>query len=440
MSLRSALLLALLTALPCARAERMSWLENEQIQLGVDLDRGGAITFLAAGTDGANVINNFDLGRQVQLSFYGGPVPFEANGQKPAEHWRHLGWNPIQSGDDFDNRGRVLQHENDGRRLHLVCQPLQWPLNQVPGDCTFESWLELDGAVVKARARLNNARMDRTLYPARLQELPAVYANAAFHRVVSYQGDRPFTNAPATPVPAARSGHPWSFWTGTEGWSALLNEADWGLGLITPGRVDFTGGFAGRPGPNDTRGNSTGYLAGQGLEILDANIVYEFRYELVLGSLQAIRERAAQARAQGPPTWHFGRDRQGWHHRHLGDAGWPIQDHLELRFEADDPQLFSPLTFWRAEDATHLVIEAAFSTRQTQATLFWQAHGESDFSGERSLTFPIRGDGAFHRLVVSLADHPQYRGGLVRLRLDPVGQAEPGGWLKLRRVELTKAP
>ncbi len=440
MPLRSALPLALLASLPCAHAERMSWLENAQIKLGVDLNRGGAITFLAAQADGANAINNFDLGRQVQLSFYAGPVPFEANGQKPAKHWLHLGWNPIQSGDDFDNRGQVLQHENDGRRIRLLCRPLQWPLNGVPGECTFESWLELDGAVVKARARLNNARTDRTLYPARLQELPAVYANAPFHHVVSYQGDRPFTNAPVTPVPPVTGSHPWSFWTGTEGWAALLNDKDWGLGLITPGRVHFTGGFAGQPGPNDTLGNSTGYLAGQGLEFLDANIVYEFSYELVLGPLQAIRERAAQARPQDPPFWQFQRDRQGWHHRRLRDSGWPIHDHLELHFESDDPHLLSPLTFWRAEDATHLVIEAAFLTRQTHATLFWQRHGESDFSGECSLTFPIQGDGAFHRQVLSLADHPGYRGGLIRLRLDPVGQAEPGGWLKLRRVELTRDP
>lgn len=67
----------------------------------------------------------------------------------------------------------MLAHENDGRTLHVTCRPLQWPLNNVPGDCTFDSWLELDGPVVKARARLNNARTDRTQYAARLQELPA---------------------------------------------------------------------------------------------------------------------------------------------------------------------------------------------------------------------------------------------------------------------------
>lgn len=433
------LLLAALTA--AARAETMSWLENDHLKLGVDLDRGGAITFLAAQSDGANVINNFDLGRQVQLSFFSGPVPFEAGGQKPSAHWRHIGWNPIQSGDDFDNRSRVLRHENDGRQLHIVCEPLQWPLNRVPGDCTFDTWLELDGPAIKARARLTNQRRDRTLYPARLQELPAVYANAAFHRVVSYQGARPFTGEAARPVPAATGAHPWSFWIGSEGWAALLDERDWGLGLITPGRVHFTGGFAGRPGPNDTHANSTGYLAGQGQEILDADIVYEFRYELVLGSLQTIRDRAAQARSSGPPAWTFARDRQGWHYQNATDTGWPIQNHLHVRLEADDPQLVSPYTFWQAETATHLLIEAAFApAAATQATVMWQAHGETGFSGERSLSLPVVADGAFHRHVLRLADHPEYRGSLIRLRFDPVGHGQPGAWMKLRRVALTAHP
>ena len=102
------LLLAALTA--SAWAETMSWLENADLKLGIDLERGGAITFLATQPNGTNVINNFDLGRQVQLSFFSGPVPFEADGQKPSAHWQHIGWNPIQSGDDFNNRSRVLRH------------------------------------------------------------------------------------------------------------------------------------------------------------------------------------------------------------------------------------------------------------------------------------------------------------------------------------------
>lgn len=425
---------------PFLQAERMSWLENDRLRLGVDLDRGGAITYLAAAKDGANVINNFDLGRQVQLSFFSGPVPFTANGQQPAAHWRHIGWNPIQTGDDFRNASRVLAHENDGRQIHVTCEPLQWPLNKVPGDCTFDSWLELDGAVVKARARLTNLRPDRTPYPARLQELPAVYANAAFPRVVSYTGSRPFSGDAMPPVPKPRGTHPWSFWTGTEGWAALLNDEDCGLGLVTPGRVHFTGGFAGQPGPNDTHATSTGYLAGQGQEILDHDIVYEFRYELVQGSLAEIRARAAIWRPQGPPVWTFERDRQGWHYQNASDTGWPIASFLDVRLEQDDPQLISPLTFWQAQEAPYLILEAAFHTSQKHAAVLWQAHGDTGFPPSAALSFPIVGDGQFHRQVIRLAEHPAYQGGMLRLRLDPVDRAEPGAWLRLKRLRLAASP
>lgn len=431
--------LLLLLSAP-VQAERMSWLENGHVKLGVDLDRGGAITHLASAKGGANVVNNFDLGRQVQLSFFSGPVPFEADGKKPAEHWRHIGWNPIQSGDDFKNTSQMLAHENDGRQIHVTCRPLQWPLNNVPGDCIFDSWLELEGAVVKARARLTNARTDRTQHPARLQELPAVYVNAPFHRVLSYQGARPFTGDAVTAVPRAQGRHPWTFWTGTEGWAALLDDQDCGLGLITPGRMHFTGGFAGQPGPNDTHANSTGYLAGQAQEILDHNIVYEFRYELVPGTLEDIRRRAAHWRPQAPPAWSFTQDRQGWHYQNAKDSGWPVKDHLHVTLDQDDPQLISPLTFWQAADAPYLVIEAAFQSTQKQAVAMWQPHGENGLSPSKTLPFPVTADGAFHRHVIHLAAHPEYRGGIIRLRLDPVAQAEPGAWMKLRSVKLVASP
>ncbi|MFM1769165.1 MAG: hypothetical protein RJA22_1694 [Verrucomicrobiota bacterium] len=420
-------------AVPVGR--RMSYLDNGHVRVGVDLNHGGAIVFLARAGD-SNLINSHDLGRQVQLSFYSGPVPFTADGQKPPKHWEHLGWNPVQTGDDFRNPSRVLAHTNDGRALHVRCQPMQWPLNNVPGDCTFDSWLELDGPVVKGRARLTNARQDRTPYPARQQELPAVYANGAFPRVLSYQGDRPFTGDAATPVPKPGGRHPWSFWLGTEGWTALLGPDDRGLGVISPGRIQFTGGFHGRPGPNDPAADATAYVASLATEILDPDIVYEFRYELLPGSLAEIRARAAAVRAQGLPAWQFTRDRQGWHYANALDQGWPIQDGLEVRVDRHDPQLLSPPVFWRAEDAPWVIVEAAFQTRHPKATLFWQRHGQGGPGAEDQLEFPVQNDGKLRPYAVRLADAAGYRGGMIRLRLDPAPAGQPGDTVRVRSIRL----
>ena len=183
-----------------ARATEMSVLDNGKIRLGVDLRVGGAITWLSR-SGGENVVNSHDFGRQIQLSFFSGPVPFAVGENQPALHWRHIGWNPIQAGDDFGNTSRVIEHRNDGRSIHVKLVPLQWPLRRVEGECVCESWLELDGNAVRAHARLTNARADKTQYAARDQELPAAYFNAPFHRPVSYTGDRPFTGEKIRELP-----------------------------------------------------------------------------------------------------------------------------------------------------------------------------------------------------------------------------------------------
>ena len=69
---------------------------------------GGAITYLSVSGKDENVVNSFDYGRQIQMSYYSGPVPFSVGDKQPAPHWKHLGWNPIQTGDDFHHGSRVI--------------------------------------------------------------------------------------------------------------------------------------------------------------------------------------------------------------------------------------------------------------------------------------------------------------------------------------------
>ena len=46
-------------------SERMDYLDNGIIKVGVDLDRGGSIGFLADVNNGGNVVNVHDLGRWI---------------------------------------------------------------------------------------------------------------------------------------------------------------------------------------------------------------------------------------------------------------------------------------------------------------------------------------------------------------------------------------
>jgi hypothetical protein len=423
-------------AAPPAHEAKMSWLDNGTIRVGADLELGGAITWLSRSGDQVNLINSHDWGRQVQMSFYGGPVPYSVREKQPRADWARLGWNPVQAGDTFGHRSKVLEQHNDGRVLYVKCIPMQWPLDDVPAECTMESWLELEGAVVRVKGRLVNARADRTAYSARLQELPAVYTNAPWHRIHTYSGAHPFTGELAREV-AAKPPPAWSRWTTTENWSALLDDAGWGLGVWNPGAFEFGGGFNGRAGPGGARDADCGYLAPERVEILDHDIDYTFQYELILGTLEEIRARVyAHSRAPAVTEWDFTKGRQSWIARHATDSGWRGGDALEVKWSAADPWLESPLFFRRTEDAGTLLIEAAFQTRGRSARIYWSTLEAPGMDEAHSLPIAIEGDGIMRKYTVNLRASPLYRGGLMKLRLDPAEQ--PPGSVRLRSIRLEK--
>ena len=156
--------------------DRVSYLDNGVIRLGVNLELGGAITYLSKSKSDTNLINSYDWGRQIQMSHYSGPVPFTPHGKQPKKEWAGLGWNPIQCGDCFGNRAKILEHCNNGHELYVKCIPMQWPLDNEPGECTFECWVRLKHNTAQVRSRMVNNRSDKTQYDGRGQELPAVYS------------------------------------------------------------------------------------------------------------------------------------------------------------------------------------------------------------------------------------------------------------------------
>lgn len=416
-------------------------LDNSVIRLGVDLDRGGAVTHLApsGSGDAANLVNNFDRGRQIQMSFYSGPVPYVVGEKRPVKHWEHLGWNPIQAGDDFGHGGRILDVRIDRTRheAYVRCIPLQWPLDDVPAECEFESWIRLVGPTAECRARLTNRRSDRTQYPARHQELPAVYVNGPYHRLFSYTGSAPFTDGALEQVPTSEGrGFPWKHVTATENWCALVRDDDFGLGVIHPGCYEFACGFSGPTGRGGTRDAPTGYIAPVRREILDHDATYEYRYTLVVGTLDEIR---AQAQLRSPPEprrpdYRFHHDRRHWTLTNMRDAGLPFEGEWVATYTADDPHLTGPLDFWQATDAPKFYITAGFRQSADQARLYWRRHGQSGFSEACAMDFPVRPDGVVRTYEVDLAQHQEYRGAVVALRLDPTPTVRAGDELRLRRI------
>ena len=379
---------ATLATVPFANADPMSFLDNGVIRIGVDLGSGGPITYLSSSGADVNVVNN----HAVQPLFTSGP-----NGS----------WNALVAG------ATVLEQSNDGLTIYTKSVPMQGAC-----ECLIEQWITLDGNAAQVRTRLTNNRSDHTQYDAWGQQEPAVQTNGTFWRLFTYNGNAPYTGGPLTQI----TGVPGAIGSATEHWAALVNDAGFGLGVFTPFTTQYVGGFN---GPPDTGGpGSTGSITPGTDETLDWNIVYEYDYALVLGTLDQIRAYAVAHRPDSLPDYQFVDDRQHFGLFHATDTGWPINGALHVNLDEVDPSLIIVGRGWQAPDVPRIYITAAYHASRTDAQLFWTVAGQDqDFTPEQSVSFTGVGDGAFHTYALDLAGLPGYSGTITGLRFDP----SPGG-------------
>lgn len=395
---------------------------NGNIRLGIDLNKGGSLSFLST-LHGENLINDHDLGRQVQASFYSGPRPFG----NPAPQWSNWGWNPIQSGDFFGNRSRVQIWRVSRNTVYTKTIPLQWALRNVPCECTFETWTTLSEDRVRVQTIIRNHRSDNTQYDANLQELPAVYAVGRLRHLVTYTGKRPFSGQAAEEIPGV---FPWTNWLATEGWSAYVDDTGFGLGVISPNAQAFSGGFSGVPKNGGAREEQTGYIAPNLTEILDSNIAYRSDVTLVVGNIQEIRRVAEQVAGRDKrPDYLFQHDRQHWTYVNAKDAGWPVRGQLSISTSSPDPQLWSAKRAFAAAATPMLFVTAAFNGRGSDAQFFWTTFGEAGFSERNSLHFQVMPDGKYHSYALPLAGRAGWIGMITQIRLDPPSGGSDGRML-----------
>ena len=416
-------------------------IDNGTGRVGIHLDYGGSMTCLRHANDGRNLVNNFDRGRHVQQSYYSGPPSFDPNGtQHPG--YPNWPWNPVQAGDVYNNNAGLLEHGNDGTEIYVKSRPMQWALNNVPADAVMETWYRLDGNVVKVRNRLTNARTDTTWYGPRDQELPAVYTVGTLNTLHTYTGDKPFTNGATQTI--VNAGPPWAYWVGTEGWAAYTDANQFGVGVYHPTARRFIGGFAGQRGVGGPNDPSTGYISPLHVDVLDHNIVYEFEYDLIVGSLAQIRAHVNDNHRDLRPNARFVGSRHHWSPAGPGvsDAGMPDERGWRLSLHSSDPQIRGPVTAFQAADTPTLYIEMAVHLNapgNRTAQLFWTALSEQGgvsetFVAQQSQSFTVIGDGAYRVYELKLSENANWKGLITQLRLDPVTSGGAGEHVFLRSI------
>ena len=417
-------------------APALETLDNGVLRVGLSTDHGGALAYLSLADRDDNLINIHDLGRFVQQSYYSGPKPFLPEGARAHEAWAGWGWNPIQAGDVYLNRPRLLEVQRERDSLSIRSVPMQWALDGVPGECVFETRVRLDANRVHLRVRLENGREDRTRYPAQHQELPAVYTIGRLHRLFTYTGDRPFEGEPLTEIENA--GPPWEYWTSTERWSALVDDEGFGLGVFSPSALLTVGGFHGPKGQGGPRDGSTGYLAPLHTEVLDHDIVYEASATLIVGDLERdIRAFAKKHRPDPLPDLDFSRDRAHCVPFRMEDEAPPYEGSWRLTLDQDDPHLVCAPMHFEARRARKLYLRAAYSTKGREGELYFAPPG-GEFSPERRVTFRVKPDGRMRTYEIDLSKHPLYTGTIGHLRLDPVLEQAGGGTVALEFLRAKK--
>jgi hypothetical protein len=419
---------------PSAVKPDVQYLDNGVIRVGIDLNRGGTITYFADSTTQQNIVDVHDLGREIQPSYYAGPPNFGNSNSNPDPVWQNWPWNANGAGDYAGNPATVLSFQNDGTTMYVKNRPFQWALVNVPCDCFTETWITLEGNVAKVRYRLTNQRSDLTQYPARDQEIPAIYTTSILYRLATYSGQAPFSNDAVSMTPMAPNSAG-SALSATENWAALVNDSGWGLGLYSPGSYYWGRFFYGAPtdggGPFD---NATAYVAPHPIEVLDHNIVYDSTVFFILGTVQEIRDYAYQNRVDSRPDYQFVSNRQHWFYINCSDSGFPIPGELNVNVAGNDPQLVGPEGLWDAQDVPTIHVRAAFHTNLSTAQIFWLHPGDTAFGESNSIRFPIIPDGIMRDYAVNLSSSSQWQGKIIQLRFDPVDAGSTGDYVAIEYI------
>ncbi len=270
--------------------------DNGTLVVKFDLTRGGAISWISLSGSERSLVNIADEGRYIQQSYYAGKsIDRKTDGQ--AANWSPWPWNPIQVGDAFRNRAKILDFRQSKDSLYVKCIPMQWDMNNRPAEAEMEQWTKLVGNVLVIRNRLTCHRTDNIYGDSILsdQELPAVYPVSALKILAAYLGPSPFTNDTVSKpgVIHLESGFWGRYENVSENWMAFVDDNNFGMAVYNPRCTRFLAGISGVPGKEAADG-STSYIAPVKKEMLTKNCVYEYEYYIVIGKLDEMRQRIYQ--------------------------------------------------------------------------------------------------------------------------------------------------
>ncbi len=308
----------------------MVYLDGTNYKIGIDLDWGGALTYMEDKTNtvyssvkkygtkttevdfkskvstssltyntssSVNLINAHDTGRLVQQSYYGtGSYPYEP-GMYGEAVWNY---NPVQGGNLYNEASKIVDIKVTENEIYIKCRPLDWAKEkQYITPSYMEAWYTLENGMMRATCRF----VDYSGYPSvtTTQELPAFYCVEPLNDFVYFTGGEAWSDS-NTQQTLTDLG----FWgTATdqdficnENWGAFKgDDADsFAMGIYCPGQTLFhTGVYYG--GDGATRCSTTSPATEDPTSYIGVVDVLHFRsfnpisycYYLKTGTIDTIR-------------------------------------------------------------------------------------------------------------------------------------------------------
>ena len=200
-----------------SKDESKDWIGRKYGRIEIGADTANADTIYRSGADslpkslggnGVNLINNYDVGRQIQQAYYADVAESEYTKAQygPTGNEKDWPYNPVQAGDQYNNTSQIIDYEinTTDYYIYVKCRPLDWAQNNVTTKSYMENWYRLnaDGTL-----RVDNNFIEWTGYNDlggyHSNELPAVYISQPMNYFVSnlstdknaaWTGDLTFNN------------------------------------------------------------------------------------------------------------------------------------------------------------------------------------------------------------------------------------------------------
>lgn len=287
-------LIALLSWAQLVRPDDLLLLDNGTVKVGIDREKGAAITWLSWQTYPKNSINSADPGRLIQQSYYAGKsIDRSADGQ--SKSWSPWTWNPIQGG-GVGSWARVNEFKRaDELTLYAETNPKLWDMPNEEAAAVMRQWTAFEPSmpdVLVVRCEFVSQREENDRWGpsvSRHQEIPACYFTRNFADAKSYLGDGHWRDENQPPGP------PWGRTHPPRNAMAFFCANGQGIAVFSPAAtLHWNFGPHGKGLVDDPAAGPCMHVAPLDQVSLAAKSTYRYRYWLVVGNAETIATRMDQ--------------------------------------------------------------------------------------------------------------------------------------------------